>query len=197
MAWCENLIQAAGMKPGERVLVVVDEPLIEEGAELADAAKDAGGEPRLELWAGERPLSAAPPRVIEGGREADVSFFMAQAPRGDEANARFELAESVIGHGGRQIFMGFVDGDLLRGELSEPPPDLADAARGLIAQVEGAETIRIRGKAGTDLTLKVAGRPWLTDAAGARARPDGELPGRRDLRRARTATAPTASSSPT
>jgi hypothetical protein len=73
--------------------------------------------------------------------------------------------ESVIGHGGRQIFMGFVDGDLLRGELSEPPADLADSARGLIAQVEGAETIRIRGKAGTDLTLKVAGRPWLTDAA--------------------------------
>ena len=165
MAWCENLIQAAGMKPGERVLVVVDEPLIEEGSELAAAAKDAGGEPRLELWAGERPLSAAPPGVIEGGREADVSFFMSQAPRGDEANARFQLMESVIDHGGRQIFMGFVDGDLLRGELSEPPADLADAARALIAQVEGAETIRIRGKAGTDLTLKVAGRPWLTDAA--------------------------------
>ena len=165
MAWCENLIQAAGIRPGERVLVVVDEPLIEEGSELAAAAKDAGGEPRLELWAGERPLSAAPPGVIEGGREADVSFFMSQAPRGDEANARFQLMESVIDHGGRQIFMGFVDGDLLRGELSEPPADLADAARALIAQVEGAETIRIRGKAGTDLTLKVAGRPWLTDAA--------------------------------
>ena len=147
------------------MLVVVDEPLIEEGSELAAAAKDAGGEPRLELWAGERPLSAAPPGVIEGGREADVSFFMSQAPRGDEANARFQLMDAVIGHGGRQIFMGFVDGDLLRGELSEPPADLADAARGLIAQVEGAETIRIRGKAGTDLTLRVAGRPWLTDAA--------------------------------
>jgi leucyl aminopeptidase (aminopeptidase T) len=177
MAWCENLIQAAGMRPGERVLVVVDEPLIEEGSELAAAAKDAGGEPRLELWAGQRPLSAAPPAVIEGGREADVSFFMSQAPRGDEANARFQLMESVIGHGGRQIFMGFVDGDLLRGELSEPPADLADAARGLIAQVAGAETIRIRGKAGTDLTLKVAGRPWLTDADGLEPGHTANYPG--------------------
>ena len=155
---------AGGLKPGERVLVVVDEPLIEEGSELAAAVKDAGGEPRLELWAGERPLSAAPPGVLEGGREADVSFFISQAPRGDEADARFQLMEAVIGHGGRQIFMGFVDGDLLRGELSEPPPDLADAAASVIAQVEGAETIRIRGSAGTDLTLRVAGRPWLTDA---------------------------------
>ena len=56
--------------------------------------------------------------MLEGAREADVSFFLAQVPRGDEAAARFQLMEAVIGHGGRQIFMGFVDGELLRGELS-------------------------------------------------------------------------------
>src|SRR4051794_32198085 len=110
--WCETLVRPSPLAPGERVLVVVDEPLVAEGAQLAAAVKDAGGEPRLELWAGERPLSAAPPGVLEGGREADVSFFLAQAPRGDEAQVRFQLMEAVIGHGGRQIFMGFVDGDL-------------------------------------------------------------------------------------
>src|SRR5689334_18397391 len=107
MSWTQNLIQAAGMKAGERVLVVVDEPLTEEGAELANAVEEAGGRPRLELWAGERPLAAAPPPVLEGGHEADVSLFISQEPRGDEANARFELGAAVIGHGGRQIFMGF------------------------------------------------------------------------------------------
>ena len=111
------------------MLVVVDEPLLEEGSQLAAAVKDAGGEPRLELWAG---------RAAAGGRAAaacskaaarpTVSFFISQAPRGDEASARFQLMEAVIGHGGRQIFMGLVDGELLRGELSEPPPDLAEAA---------------------------------------------------------------------
>ncbi len=164
--WCENLIGAAGLRPGERVLVVVDEPLTAEGSELAAAVKDAQGEPRLELWAGERPLSDAPAAVLEGAREADVSLFLSEQPRGDEANARFQLMEAVIGHGGRQIFMGFVDGDLLRNELSERPPDLAGAARGLIAQVDGCDTVRIRGQAGTDLTLRVGGRPWKTDAAG-------------------------------
>ena len=60
--------------------------------------------------------------MIEGGRAADLSFFIGQAPRGDEAAARFQLMEAVIGNGGRQIFMGFVDSELLRGELSQPQP---------------------------------------------------------------------------
>jgi len=162
--WCTNLIEASSLRPGERVLVVVDEPLLEEGSQLAAAVKDAGAEPRLELWAGERPLSDAPAGVLEGGRDAQLSFFITQAPRGDEAGARFQLMEAVVGDGGRQIFMGFVDGDLLRGELSEPQTDLSTAAENVIAQVRDAETIRIRGRAGTDLTLRVGGRPWKTDA---------------------------------
>src|SRR4051812_48123099 len=48
--WCENLVAAGGLKPGEHVLVVVDEPLAEQGAQLAACVKDAGGDPRLELW---------------------------------------------------------------------------------------------------------------------------------------------------
>jgi len=162
--WCENLVAAGGLKQDERVLVVVDEPLLEEGSQLSAAVKDAGGEPRLELWAGERPLQDAPTGVLAGGRDADLSFFISQAPRGDEAGARFQLMEAVTGHGGRQIFMGLVDGELLRGELSGPPPDLSEAAATVLAQLVGSETIRIRGRAGTDLTLRVSGRPWKTDA---------------------------------
>ncbi len=162
--WCTNLIEASGLEPGERVLVVVDEPLAVEGKQLAAAIDDAGGTARHELWAGERPLRSPPPGVQEGARTADVSFFLAQAPRGDEAAARFALMESMIGRGGRQIFMGFVDGELLRGELSQPSPDLSEQARRLMSDVDGCETVRIRGAAGTDLTLRVNGRPWLTDA---------------------------------
>jgi leucyl aminopeptidase (aminopeptidase T) len=176
-AWCENLIGAGGLKHGERVLVVVDEPLLAEGSQLAAAVKDAGGEPRLELWGGERPMADAPQGVLDGGRAADLSFFMAQEPRGDEAAARFQLMEAVVGHGGRQIFMGFVDGDLLRGELSEPPSNLADPAERLLAQLQDAETIRVRGAAGTDLTLRVGGRPWKSDARGLAPGETANYPG--------------------
>jgi hypothetical protein len=163
--WCVNLVRAAQVRPEERVLVLVDEPLVEEGAQLADTVRTAGAEPRLELWAApERPMSSAPPVVLEAARDAAVCLFLAERPLGAEASARFEVAEAIREVGGRQIYLGLVDGELLRGELSQPAADLSEPARRLIAELEGSETVRIRGGAGTDLTLKVAGRPWLTDA---------------------------------
>jgi Thermophilic metalloprotease (M29) len=162
--WCRNLVGAARVEPGERVLVLVDEPLVEEGAQLLAAVKDAGAEPRLELWAGKRPLRAAPPAVKEAAGGTNLLFFLAHAPRGDEASARFETSEVILGRGGRGIFLGFVDGDLLRGELSKPGIDLSDAARRLLADLEGSRELHVRGAAGTDLTLRIDGRPWLSDA---------------------------------
>lgn len=163
--WCSNLVQAGSVAAGERVLVVVDEPLEPEGAQLVACLADAGAEAELELWeAPERPMAAAPEEMLAAARAADLCLFLSQAPLGAEANARFQLAEAVSEGGGREIYLGLVDAALLTGELSRPAPDLAEPALRLLAQVEGAETIRIRGAAGTDLTLRVGGRPWLTDA---------------------------------
>ena len=148
------------------MLVVVDEPLVEEGSQLAVALRSAGAQPRLELWADEtRPMRSAPPGVLAGAREAELCLFLSQAPIGEEADARFELAETVREAGGREIYMGLVDGELLRGELSQPSADLSAEARALIERLESCETVRLRGRAGTDLTLRVGGRPWLTDAS--------------------------------
>jgi aminopeptidase len=67
--WAANLLAAGGLEPGERVLVVVDEWLAEAGAQLAAAVRDAGGQPRLELWAAdERPMAHAPAGVLAGAR---------------------------------------------------------------------------------------------------------------------------------
>ena len=176
--WCRNLIDAGQVQEGERVLVVVDEPLVEEGAQLADALRVAGAAPRLELWAAEeRPMTRAPERALQGAREAGIVLFLHRSPLGEEADARFELAQAVLEAGGREIYLGLVDGDLLRGELSEPSPDLSDVARSLIARLDGCETVRIRGQAGTDLTLRVGGRPWLTDATPLAAGDFANYPG--------------------
>lgn len=162
--WCENLVLAGSLRAGEQVLVVVDEPLVDQGAELVEAVRDAGAEPRLEVWAGERPLALPPVAVLEAARTADLALFLSQAPRADEADARFELMETVIAHGGREIYLGLVDRELLAGELSKPMPDLSEQTAELLAALEGVETVRIRTTAGTDLTLRVGGRPWKTDA---------------------------------
>ncbi len=163
--WCENLVKASSLAAGEHVLVVVDEPLVVEGAQLAAAVKDAGGEPRIELWAGRRPLTELPAGVAAGAQNADVALFLAQSPRPDEAAARFKLHEAVTAHGGREIAMGFVDGELLAGELSKPSPDLGEPAGRLLAEIQGVERLRVRGRAGTDLLLHIGGRPWMTDTS--------------------------------
>lgn len=178
--WCRNLVGAARLEPGERVLIIVDEPLAEQGSQLLAAVKDAGAEPRLELWAGKRPLARAPAPVREGVRDASLMLFLTQEPRGDEATARFEAQEGMLEHGGRGLFLGFVDPTLLEGELSEPASDLERTARRLLEELEGSSTIRVRGAAGTDLTLDVTGRPWLSDslpleAGGFANYPNGEV----------------------
>src|ERR671936_81491 len=126
--WCRNLIGAARIERGERVLIVVDEPLVEEGSQLLAAVKDAGAEPRLELWAGKRPLASAPARVREGVRDSSVFLFLTQEPRGDEATARFEVQEGIVEHGGRGTFPRLLNPPPLQGELSEPPTHLQATA---------------------------------------------------------------------
>jgi Thermophilic metalloprotease (M29) len=162
--WCRNLIEAGRLKPGEDVLVIVDEPLTVQGSELADAVKQAGGEPRLELWAGpSRPLEHPPPGIAEGAQEATLCIYLSQEPLGAEANARFEVMELLAAHGGRELYLALVTPELLEGELSEPQPKLEPTARRLLAELEGTKEIHIRGRAGTDLRLRVEGRPWLSD----------------------------------
>ena len=163
-AWATNLIRAGRLQPDERVLVVVDEPLVEEGAVLASATRDAGGESQLALWAGERPLSQPPPAVAKAAQGVDLCIFIAQEPRRDEAGARIILSDIVRAGGGREIYSGLIDSTLLREELSKPPPDLAEPARALLDQLEGRDAIHIRGRAGTDLRLRIGSRKWQTDA---------------------------------
>jgi hypothetical protein len=162
--WCRNLIEAGRLEAGEDVLVIVDEPLTIQGSQLANAIKQAGGRPRLELWAGpSRPLPHPPPGVIEGAKAAPFSVFLSQEPRGAEANARFEVMEILSTHDGRELYLALVTPELLEGELSEPQPQLEEPARRLLAELEGTKEIHIRGRAGTDLRLRVEGRPWLSD----------------------------------
>jgi leucyl aminopeptidase (aminopeptidase T) len=86
----------------------------------------------------------------------------------------------MTGHGGRQIYLGLITPELLEGVLSEPQPDLTEPARRLLAEVEGAREIHVRGRAGTDLRLRVEGRPWRSDAlplepGGGHNFPGGEI----------------------
>jgi len=154
--WTQNLVAASGLAAGERVLVVVDEPLLEQGSQLLAAVTDAGAKAHLELWRGLAP--------VDHGIASDLLLFLAQEPQAHEAHERFMLVQSLTSRGGRALFLGFVDPELLAGELSRPGPDLTETARRLLDRLEDAHEIRVTGRGGTDLTLNVGSRPWITDS---------------------------------
>ena len=175
--WCVNLVEAGRVQAGEQVLVVVDEPLVEEGSQLAAAIADAGARPHLELWLGSRPLQHPPPSTLAAARRANLLLFLQQDVHGEEGAARFELRDALTEPGGRAIFLGLVDGELLRGELSQPAVDVSTPALALLERLEGADEIRVRARAGTDLTLRVTGRRWLSDATPLEAGGVANYPG--------------------
>jgi hypothetical protein len=153
--WTGNLIEASGARTGEHVLVVVEERLRPQGAEPVAAVADAGADARLELWRGTAPVEAA--------STAEVVLLLLQEPRGDEADQRMALSQAVCGRGGRLLLLGLVDRALLEGEFSQPAADPSAEAHALLAQLERADEIRVTAPDGTELSLRVGGRPWNTD----------------------------------
>ena len=178
--WCANYLAAAGVRPGERLRIVVDEPFAAEGEELAEAARAAGAETRVARFPAKRPLVEPTPELLESASWADVSIGILRHSYVEEQPARRTMLDALLSHGGRALSSSDIDPGTLRGELSEPIPDVARQARELLAAVEGASEIRVLGAAGTDLLLGVEGRRWVTDAlplgpGGVANYPGGEI----------------------
>jgi hypothetical protein len=176
--WVENLVRWSHAEPGEQVLVLVDEPNVAEGEELRAGLQEHGASAELAVWGGDgRPWQSAPPELVAIAERVSLYIFIAAEPQGAEASARFERFQAITGHGGRALFLGFTDGELLRSDLSLPQPDLGAVADGLLEQLSTANELHLRGAAGTDLVVRVEGRPWQTDAHGSQPRLGGNFPG--------------------
>jgi hypothetical protein len=162
--WCQNYLAAAGVRAGERLRIVVDEPFAAEGDELAEAGRAVGAEVRVARFPEARPLLEPTPELMDSAVWADVSIGLLRRSYVEEQPARRAMLDALLVHGGRALSSSDIDHPTLLGELSEPFPDVAPQARQLLAAVEGARELRLSGAAGTDLVLRVTARPWLTDA---------------------------------
>ena len=181
--WCENLVKASSLVPGERVLVVVDEPLVAEGAALAAALKDAGGEPRLELWAGERPLRELPAGIARSGSHCGPLDL----PHAGAARGRGGYA--LQAPRGRHLARGQADPQRLRRPRAARGRALRARARPRRARTQAVGRDRRRrdgpdSRSGRDRPDAEDRRAPVEDRRNrARARRGGELSRRRDLRR--------------
>jgi Thermophilic metalloprotease (M29) len=178
--WCANYLAAARVRAGERVRIVVDEPFADEAEELARAARAMGAEARVARFPAERPMLEPTPELMDTAAWADVSIGFLRHSHVEEIPARRKMIEVLLARGGRALSSPDIDHETLHGELSQPIPDVSAQATALLERVEGARELRIRGRAGTDLVLRVEGRRWVTDAlpleaGGVANYPGGEI----------------------
>ena len=162
--WCDNYLAAARVRSGERLRIVVDEPFAREAEELAEAARTLGAEARIACYPAARPILEPTAELMDTAEWADASITLMQRTYVEEQPAGRALLEALLSHGGRALASPGIDHETLLGELSQPMADVEPAARRLLAVVEGARELHIRGAAGTDLRLRVDGRRWVDDA---------------------------------
>jgi hypothetical protein len=174
--WAVNQLRnGMGLRPGERVLAIVDEPLRAAGEALCAAAR-ALGAGRAEVRVVPAVTGAAP--TAPGPALAIVpSAFMRQVSKADviislmsgldlqrespllrAGLAAFRSAGRGRWAAGACIDLGVVEEDLAFHCLA-----IAEATAAMAARLARASRVRLVTEAGTDLTFSIAGRPVHQD----------------------------------
>lgn len=173
------LTTSAGLRPGEKVLVVVDETTRTVGEAFLAAAKSLGADPVLiEI----RPRTAdgeEPPEPAGTAMAASDLVLLATGRSLTHTHARRSATRS----GARVISMPGITEDLLReGGLAADWGKIHEAVRRTARRLRGARDVHLTSAAGTDLTFSVAGRDWVSEDTGLCTRkgafttlPAGEL----------------------
>lgn len=157
------LTTSAGLRPGEKVLVVVDETTRTVGGAFLAAAKSLGADPVLiEI----RPRTAdgeEPPEPAGTAMAASDLVLLATGRSLTHTHARRSATRS----GARVISMPGITEDLLReGGLAADWGKIHEAVRRTARRLRGARDVHLTSAAGTDLTFSVAGRDWVSEDTG-------------------------------
>jgi leucyl aminopeptidase (aminopeptidase T) len=165
--WVMNIIHTCmGLQRGEKILVVVDEPLGHaRDALLAEAVKIGPAE----LWNytfsnTSRPLSEYPPQLLTLATQVDaVILLLASMDSATELPAWVAGREAIRKGTARAGLGAFIDQSILDRELSADYEQIAAFTLALAEQLRGSSTARVTTALGTDLHLSLAGREWRTD----------------------------------
>ena len=183
--WAMNVIHTClGLQRGEKILIVVDEPLgYARDILLAEATKT---EP-AELWSytfpnASRPLDAYPPSLLTLVTQVDgVILLLASADPEKEMPAWNGGKAAIVKGNARAGIGAFIDQSILDREMSADYEQIAALTLSLAERLRGSSTAHITTSLGTDLRLSLAGREWRTDTGVLRGRgifgnlPAGEI----------------------
>ncbi|HWI65143.1 MAG TPA: aminopeptidase [Symbiobacteriaceae bacterium] len=161
--WAVNLLQHyMGLKPGERVLVLVDEPLRFAGEALCAVA---GAETTLRVVPPPRALAVVPDSFLRQVEGADVilSLFSGLDLVQESPLLRAGLATFRAARRGRWGTGACIDESVLAEELSADCRPMVENTAATAAQLARVESVRIVCQDGSDLRFLLGGRPVHQD----------------------------------
>lgn len=183
--WVTNIVHTCmGFQRGEKILVVVDEPLGHvRDALLAEAAQTDPAE----LWSYTfpnmcRPLAGYPFALLSLMTRADaIILLLASMDPPKELPAWNEGKAAIVGGTARAGIGAFIDQSILDLEMSADYEQISVFTSSLAEMLRGSSTAHITTALGTDLRLKLTGREWRDDTGILRGRgvfgnlPSGEI----------------------
>lgn len=165
--WVMNVIHTCmGLQRGEKILVVVDEPLSHaRDALLPEAAKTDPAE----LWSytfpnASRPFGEYPSALLTLMTQVDaIILLLASMDTAKELPAWNGGKAAIVKGKARAGIGAFIDQSILDREMSVDYEQIAAFTLSLAKRLRGSSTARVTTALGTDLRLSLAGREWKTD----------------------------------
>lgn len=158
------LINVLDLEPEDSVLVLSENAKRESGEAFARAAEARGCPVETRMLPDEgRPLSEVPAELVEAleGKTVVINTIVGDC---EEIPFRIRWIEQIEKRNLRMGHCPGIEADMFTGgPMGVDYAAMRDAAHRLISAMQGAAKVRITAPAGTDLTLTVDGRAFVTD----------------------------------
>src|SRR5256885_13431946 len=154
---------SAGLRAGEKVLVVVDEGTRSVGEAFLSVAKGLGTDPALLEVRARATDGEEPPELVGTAMAAADLVLLATTRSMTHTHAR----RSANRAGARVVSMpGIEEGMLRQGGLASDWGKIHEVVRPTARRVRGAPEVHLPPAAGTDLSFSMEGRDWISEDKG-------------------------------
>jgi leucyl aminopeptidase (aminopeptidase T) len=170
---------SAGLRSGEKVLLVADEGTRAIGEAFAEAARSLGADPVVALIGARKSDGEEPPEPVGTAMQASDVIVLVASRSLTHTHARRAANRA----GARVLSMPGATEEMLRaGGLATDWAVIHETVRRIARRLRSAREVHLTSPEGTDVRFEVAGRDWITEDTGLCARkgafttlPAGEL----------------------
>lgn len=154
---------SAGLRAGEKLLVVADGDTRKIGDAFARAGRELGSDPVLLEIAPRKADGEEPPEPVATAMQSSDVIVLVTGHSLTHTHAR----RSANRAGARVISVPGATPDMLgAGALATDWNEIHEAVRRVARRLRGGREVRLASAAGTDLTFSVSGRDWITEDTG-------------------------------